>query len=363
MDIRLEQHTIREVAEGYIDNAESGVLGYNGKLNIRPAYQREFVYDEKKRNAVIDTVMKGFPLNVMYWCENADGTYELLDGQQRTISICQYVNGDFSVNHKGFSNLTDTEQKQFLDYKLMIYVCSGNDKEKLDWFRIINIAGEQLLPQELRNAVYTGSWLSDAKRYFSKTGCAAYTIGSKLVSGNVIRQDYLQAAIEWIAAVENKCIEDYMAEHQHDTNASQLWIYFQNVVNWVNTIFPVYRKEMKGLKWGLLYNRYHTAALDPTALETRIEELMQDDDVTAKKGIYEYLLSGDERHLNIRAFSDSQKRIAYEKQSGICTICKHHFDYEEMEGDHINPWKDGGKTELDNLQMLCKPCNRRKSSK
>ena len=173
MKIQLNEITVRDVFNGYEDNAENGVVGYSGKLNIRPAFQREFVYGEKERNAVLDTVIKGFPLNVMYWCDDGSGNYELLDGQQRTISLCQYCNGDFSLNNKYFHNLTQTEQNEILDYKLMVYVCTGNDKEKLDWFKTINIAGVQLSPQELRNAIYTGTWLSDAKRYFSKNGCPA----------------------------------------------------------------------------------------------------------------------------------------------------------------------------------------------
>lgn len=361
MEIRLEEHTVAEIFDGYEDNDERGVVGFCGKLNIRPAFQREFVYKEKERNAVMNTVIRGFPLNVMYWCATDDGSFELLDGQQRTISICKYINGDFSINNRYFHNLTATEQAQILDYKLMIYVCTGSDIEKLDWFRTINIAGLKLLEQELRNAIYSGTWVSDAKRYFSKNGCAAKKIADHLLSGNVIRQDFLETAIEWIALTEGKSIDIYMAEHQHDTNASTLWIYFQNVVNWVNTIFPNYRKEMKGINWGRLYYDHKNESFDPAALEERIKELMVDDDVTSNKGIYYYLLTGDEKYLSIRQFSDSQKRSAYERQQGVCPICKKHFDIDQMEGDHIDPWHSGGRTIESNCQMLCKPCNRRKS--
>ena len=363
MQIQLKEITVRDVTEGYKDSAENGVVGYGGKLNIRPAYQREFIYKEKERNAVIDTVVKGFPLNVMYWCDNGNGEYELLDGQQRTISLCQYCNNDFSLNNRAFGNLTKTEQDQILDYKLMVYICKGNDKEKLDWFMTINIAGEELTKQELRNAIYTGEWLTSAKGYFSKSGCPAYKIGSKLISGTLNRQEYLQTAIEWIALTEGKSIEAYMSEHQHDSSATPMWIYFQNVINWVNSIFPTYRPKMKGIKWGKLYHLYKDKAFDPAALEQRIKVLMMDDDVTNKGGIYEYLLSGDEKYLNIRAFSDSQKIEAYERQNGICPMCGKHFEIDEMEGDHIDPWHDGGKTDAANCQMLCKPCNRRKSGK
>ena len=245
----------------------------------------------------------------------------------------------------------------------MIYICKGNDKEKLDWFMTINIGSEELTKQELRNAIYTGEWLTDAKRYFSKNGCAAYRIGSKLLSGALIRQEYLQTAIEWKALTEGKSIEAYMSENQHNSNASELWIHFQNVINWVNTIFPHYRAKMKGLQWGRMYHLYHTNSYNPQALEMRIAELIQDDDVTNQSGIYEYLLSGNEKTLNIRAFSDRMKQAAYERQKGICAICHQHFELDEMEADHIDPWHDGGKTCAENCQMLCRPCNRRKSGK
>lgn len=358
MQIQMEQHTVREVFNGYSDNAEDGVYAFGGKLSVRPPFQREFCYNGAKQAAVIETVMQGFPLNVMYWCHDGNGNYELLDGQQRTLCLCKYVNGEFAVKNRYFHNLTQTEKDQILDYPLMIYVCEGTDKEKLDWFKIVNIAGEKLFDQELRNAVYAGSWLADAKRYFSKNGCAAYQLGSKYLNGSAIRQDYLQTVIEWIASIDGNSIEGYMAIHQHDTNAAALWIYFQSVINWVRTVFPNYRREMKGIQWGLLYNRFKDSAVDPAAFEERIKALMMDDEVQKRSGIYEYLLSGDESKLGIRTFTDNQKRIAYEQQDGICVHCGQHFEIDQMDGDHITPWRDGGKTVQENCQMLCRHCNR-----
>ena len=218
MKIELHEITIRDIVKGYIDNAEDGVQGYDGLLNIRPEYQREFVYDEAKRNAVITTILKGFPLNVMYWVKNNNGTFEVLDGQQRTISFCQYVNNDFSLNNRAFNNLTITEQDEILDYKCMVYFCEGTDKEKLEWFKTINIAGEKLFDQELRNAVYTGKWLTSAKQKFSKSKCAAYSLANHYIIGSPIRQDYLETAIAWI---NNGKIEEYMSIHQHDANANE----------------------------------------------------------------------------------------------------------------------------------------------
>lgn len=364
MKIELKEIPIRDVVAGYTDSAENGVTGYNGRLNIRPAFQREFIYKDKQRDEVIRTVQKEFPLNVMYWAVNNEGNYELLDGQQRTISVCQYVNGDYSINHRAFHNLTQGEQQQILDYKLMVYICEGTDKEKLDWFKIINIAGEQLTAQELRNAIYTGEWLTDAKRYFSKSSCPAYQIAGDYLSGSAIRQNYLETALKWISHRDGIEIEDYMAKHQHDTNCNELWLYFQAVISWVKATFPKYRKKlMQGLDWGIYYNKYAAQALDPKALEDRIVTLLEDEDVSNQKGIYEYLLDGNEKHLSIRAFTPKMARIAYEKQQGICPKCAQYYEIEEMQADHITPWSKGGKTIQENCQMLCAHCNRTKSDK
>lgn len=363
MNINLHKITVRDVVAGYKDSAEEGVVAYGGNLDIRPKYQREFVYTGKQRDAVIETIKNGFPLNVMYWVKTDAGNYEVLDGQQRTISIAQYVNNDYSLNDFFFHNLTDEEQNQILDYELMIYFCEGTDKEKLDWFKIINIAGEKLTEQELRNAVYTGPWLSDAKLKFSKTNCAAYLLandGGALVNGSPIRQEYLQTALSWI---NNERIEDYMAKHQHDKNADELWKYFQNVIAWVRTTFTYYRKDMKGIDWGLLYNEYKDITFNSDELETKVQELINDDEIQSVRGIYIFLLTGENKYLNLRQFDDKTKEKTYLKQKGICTWCKKHFELSEMEADHITPWHEGGQTTAGNCQMLCKNCNRTKSGK
>ena len=364
MKIELREITVKELADGYQDSAEQGVVGYGGKLDIRPPYQREFIYKDKQRNAVIDTVRKDFPLNVMYWAVREDGACEVIDGQQRTISICQYVAGEFSIDGLAFHNLQDDQQEQILGYKLMVYFCEGTDSEKLDWFKTINIAGEKLTDQELRNAVYAGPFTADAKRYFSKTGCPAYGLASDYMKGTPIRQEYLETAIEWHAgATSEGTIEEYMSKHQHDHNAVALWNYFRSVIDWAKATFSKYRKEMKGVAWGPLYNAFGKTALDAAKLEKQVAKLMVDEDVERKPGIYPYLLDGDARHLNIRAFSANMKREAYELQKGICVKCDRHFDIEEMEGDHIKPWHEGGKTDASNCQMLCKDDNRRKSGR
>ena len=369
MKIELLDLTVEQLADGYVDNLEQGVVGYGGKLDIRPPYQREFIYKDKQRNAVIETVRKGFPLNVMYWAavapgsgeESSGGRFEVIDGQQRTISICQYVAGEFSIPIDGnmlyFHNLQEDQQRQILDYPLMVYGCEGTGSEKLEWFKTINIAGEELTDQELRNAVYHGPWTASAKPYFSKTGCPAYAVGSKYLTGTPIRQDYLETAIDWRSGGD---IDGYMAEHQHDENATELWSYFQKVIAWVEATFPKYRREMKGVAWGPMHAKFKDESFDTDALEKRVAALMLDDDVSNKKGIYPYVLDGNERHLNIRAFTDQMKRQAYERQKGVCADCGKKFEIEEMEADHITPWHEGGKTNAANCQMLCKECNRRK---
>lgn len=360
MKIELLEVTIRELAESFVDNDEGGVTGYSGMLDIRPAYQREFIYKDKQRDAVVNTVRKNFPLNVMYWAVREDGGYEVIDGQQRTISICRYVDGAFAFENRYFHNLQSDEQQQILDYKLMIYSCSGTDSEKLEWFRTINIAGEKLTEQELRNAVYSGPWVTDAKRYFSKTNCAAYNIGGDYLTGTAIRQDYLETVISWI---NDGDIEGYMAKQQLKPNANELWLFFKSVIDWVQATFPKYRREMKGVDWGVLYREFKDKEFDTKALEAEIRELMEDEDVTRKSGIYAYVLTRKEKHLSIRAFTEKQKREAYERQERICPVCAQHFEIQAMEADHITPWHEGGKTNADNCQMLCKEDNRRKSGK
>jgi len=360
MEIKLKEIPIKEVYNGYSNNDIEGVVGYDGKLDIRPQYQREFIYKDKQRDAVINTVRKDRPLNVMYWAKNKDGKFGVMDGQQRTISICEYISSKFAINYQYFHNLEKGEQEQILNYNLMVYFCEGTEKEKLNWFETINIAGEKLADQELKNAIYTGTWLSDAKRYFSKPNCAAKDIGGDYLKGFVIRQDYLETAIDWIS---NGNIKEYMAVNQHKPNANELWLYFQKVINWINVVFPKYRKEMKGIPYGSLYNEFKDSEFDSNKLEEEISKLMEDEDVTKKSGIYFYVLTRNEKYLNLRSFTEKQKRESYEKQKGICTICNKHFELSEMEADHIKPWHKGGKTKDDNCQMLCTEDNRKKSGK
>lgn len=364
MIIEHRKVTVGDVAKGYSNDAEEGVTAYDGRLDVRPKYQREFVYKDAQRDEVVRTVLKGLPLNVIYWCKNGKESYEVLDGQQRTISICEYVAGTFSVDDKYFGNLTNDQRQKILDYPLFVYICDGTDSEKLEWFRIINIAGERLTEQELRNAVYSGTWISDAKRYFSKTGCAAHSIASELLKGSSIRQEYLESALFWASSAEGKTIEAYMSVHQNDSTAINLWNYFRSVIDWVNAVFPKTRKEMKGVQWGLLFNKHGKRTdLNANFLESEIQRLMEDEDVTKKSGIYEYVLSHDEKKLSIRLFDKRDARSAYKRQNGKCVYCGQSFDFESMQADHIIAWSKGGKTTLDNCQMLCRDCNLKKGAR
>jgi hypothetical protein len=377
--VRIEPRavSVRDLVAEYTDTGEGGVSGYGGKLDIRPAYQREFVYKDAERAKVIETVRRGYPLNVMYWAQRDDGTFEVMDGQQRTISLCQYVAGDFSFDlgdgPRFFHNLTQDEKDRVLNYQLQVYVCEGADSEKLDWFRTINITGVKLTDQELRNAVYHGPWLSDAKRWFSRTGCAASGVGEGYVKGAPIRQELLEKALQWMCLRDGlSTVGEYMATHQHDPNATDLWSHYQAVLQWAKSTFPVKRKELASVDWGRLHHLHGQSFPDGSALETRVAELMADEDVQRKPGIYAYVLDGDQRHLNLRTFSPNQKREAYERQGGLCANgekCRtagnldgtKQFDLAEMEADHITPWSRGGRTTPENCQMLCVACNRQKS--
>lgn len=363
MEIELHEVTVRQIFDGYENHGENGVFGYGGKLDIRPPYQRNFIYNDTQRDEVVRTVKKNFPLNIMYWILHDDGTFEVMDGQQRTISICDYVNGDFSVDGHYFHSLSKNFQQAILDYKLMVYFCYGDDDEKLAWFKVVNIAGEKLLDQEIRNATYAEKFVNEARSYFSQSNCAAYRLAKNYVSGDPIRQDFLETALKWIADAQNCSIEDYMSAHKFG-DAEELKKYFRDVIKWVKKVFPNLRvKLMKGLKWGIFYNAHKDDALNATELEQKISRLIKDKEVTNKRGIYEYLLTGDESKLSLRQFDDDIKQEVYEQQRGICAKCGKHFEEAQMEADHIKPWSQGGKTVIENCQLLCKNCNRKKSDK
>lgn len=388
MEIIKTNITVRELCEGYTNdtetNIENGVYAYGGKLCVRPAFQRSFVYDKKQENAVIDTTLKSFPLNIMYWADNGNGTYDCLDGQQRTISLANFVDGKTSFNAPWLSE--DTKKRfylttikrinpelyeKFMNYPLEIYICKGDKAERMEWFKTINIAGEKLYPQELRNINYIGKWLADAKHYFSRANeggapCPAERIGSKYTNKNANRQEILEQVISWyIDSKEDADICNFMEAHMNDNDASELWNYFNSVVSWIEEIFPgTYDKSMKTINWGHLYNHYKDEEFDPDEMQAKFEELQdyqasKELDVSMAK-IVEYCITRDENLLKARAFSNSQRTVLYNRQKGICPDCGEHFVIGGMHAHHIIPWYNGGLTELNNGVMLCKECHKQR---
>lgn len=379
MTIELRKTKLRCIFNGYADDGEGGVHGLCGDLDIRPSYQREFIYDQKDRDAVVRTALNGYPLNSMYWAARPDGKYEVMDGQQRTISLCRYLAGDFSVQFakdrepKYFHSLLPDQQERLMDYELMVYECRGTESEKLEWFKTINIAGKELTQQEIRNAVFAGPWLADAKKWFSRRGCPAYKMAQNFIRGKVERQEFLETAIIWACGSDKtSVIEEFMSKHQMDPNANQLRMKFEAVVNWIQATFlctPSRKQVLQGpdTSWGYLYDRYHEQVLDTRKIENEIQTLILDDDVS-NSGIIPFILTRDEHYLNVRAFTPAMKLAAYERQKHHCANpnCPNkdkEFEFGEMEGDHITPHSEGGKTVKENCQMLCRDCNRRKSDR
>ena len=387
MEIKRVSIKIVDLCDGYKNDSEEdierGVYAYHGKLCVRPAFQRMFVYDKKQENAVIDTALKGFPLNIMYWVDNGDGTYDCLDGQQRTISLCNFVDGISSFQAPWLKDnariyihtlkrIDPDLYAKFMNYELEVYICRGTKAEQMEWFKTINIAGEELYPQELRNASYVSRWLTDAKRYFSKANasstakCPAERLGGQYTNKNANRQEILEQVISWrIGSKEDVDICNYMEAHINDKDASDLWNYFNNVINWITTVFyETYDKGMATVNWGKLYNDCHTEDFDADEISEKFNELMmykatKELDISVAK-ICEYCITRDETLLKHREFNEAQKTTMYNQQRGICPDCGKHYLKAEMHAHHIVPWYNGGVTELANGVMLCEECHRQR---
>lgn len=378
--------TIRDICDGFVYNEYEGrgLFGLSGKLTIQPEYQRNYIYaQENRESGVIDSVIKGYPLGLIYFNKVADNKFEVLDGQQRITSIGRYITKKFPIKDQNgmeqyFDGLNQHIQNQILDTHLLIYECAGTETEIKEWFKIINIKGIPLNDQELLNAVYSGPFVTLAKEEFSNSQNANIQKWSAYVSGTVNRQDYLKTALEWIS---NNNISDYMSAHRNDDNIAELKQYFTTVIDWVSSVFQNIEPEMRGLEWGRLYEKYHRQAYDPKIIESKVKELYADPYVKNRKGIFEYVLGGcvDTKLLDVRVFDEATKRAVYAQQTqhaeashtSNCPLCALGHDANkskiwkpsDMDADHVTAWSKGGATDIKNCQMLCKSHNRAKGNK
>lgn len=383
------EFTVEEICKGFVYNEleGKGLYGLNGKLTIQPEYQRNYIYaDGKKDVAVIDSILKGYPLGLIYFVERDDGQYEILDGQQRITSIGRYVTNKFAVkdangNEHNFAGLDDGIKNKINGTHLLVYTCKGAETEIKEWFKTINIAGVPLNEQELLNAIYSGPFVTKAKEYFSNSGNAKIQIWSDYLTGNVNRQDFLRTALEWISARNRTTVDRYMSDHRYKDDISELQTYFDTVISWIDGTFKETTNEMKGLEWGRIYETYHKNPYNIDKVWSRIKGLLSDDFVTNKKGVFEYVL-GDEQDktlLNIRVFNERTKKSVYQKQTNEaekehksnCPLCALSgtanktkiWKLSEMDADHVSAWSKGGSTDISNCQMLCKTHNRTKGNK
>lgn len=388
MKTELKPYTVRQVIDGFTYNEleEKGLYGLAGQLVIQPEYQRNYIYgDGKKDAAVIESLLKGYPLGLFYFNRNRE-TLEVLDGQQRITSIGRFVTGKFAIKHKGreqtFSSLPHEYQEQIMTSQLLVYICSGAESEIKSWFQTINIAGVELTNQELLNAIYSGPFVTAAKKVYSNSQNSNMQKWGAYVKGNVKRQEILAVALQWKASACRQTVDRYMADHRNDANIDEMNRYFTTVIDWVSDLFTrIPDKEMRGLEWNRLYEEYHDSAYDCKDLDNKINKLRSDPAVQNAKGIYEYVLSHGTKPqlLQIRYFDDKTKRVAYERQTekakanniSNCPVCadgtnsnkNRIYRFNEMEADHVSAWSKGGATDASNCEMLCITHNRQKGNR
>lgn len=385
--MKTELHTewtVEEICEGFVYNEleGKGLFGMNGRLTIQPEYQRNYIYaDGKKDVAVIDSILKGYPIGLIYFNKNGE-QFEVLDGQQRITSLGRFIRNKFAVKLDGieqyYSSIAKDKQNKILNTKLLIYVCEGEESEIKEWFKTINIAGIPLNQQEILNAVYSGEFVTRAKEEFSNSQNSNINKWSSYISGNVKRQEYLETALNWVSKGN---IENYMSIHRHDDNIKELKTYFNSVIDWVDGMFEEVHSEMKNIEWERLYETYHKQPYDKKEINKKVSQLYADEYVGNKKGIFEYVLGGcqDSKLLEIRIFDERDKKTVYERQTkeakekGVsnCPLCALGNDnnktriwkLNEMDADHVTAWSKGGATDITNCQMLCKTHNRAKGNK
>lgn len=389
MNTTLKIYYISEIVNGFVYNKleGKGLFGLSGKLTIQPEYQRNYIYaDGKKDVAVIESLLKGYPLGLIYFNEVDVTHFEVLDGQQRITSFGRFITGKFAIKDENgreqlFGSLPQDKQDKIMNSELLIYHCFGTESEIKEWFKTINIVGIPLNNQELLNAIYSGPFVTLAKAEFSNSNNANIQKWSAYVSGSAIRQDILATALTWVSSAKNQSIEVYMAKHRNENSINELKTYFTSVIDWINSVFSAVHSEMRGLEWGRLYELHHNIAYSSTIVNDAVIRLISDVFVTDKKGIFEYILGGetDTQLLNIRVFSESDRKTVYARQSehaesnGVsnCPLCAlghsankaKKWKFNEMNADHVAAWSKGGTTEISNCQMLCITHNKAKGNK
>lgn len=378
--------TIRDIIDGFVYNELEGrgLYGLSGKLTIQPEYQRNYIYNDGKKDvAVIDSILKGYPIGVLYFNKVDEDKFEVLDGQQRITSVGRFVTGKFAIkdnngNEQYYSGMAEVQREKILDAPLLIYICEGEEPEIKDWFRTINISGVELTPQEILNAVYSGPFVTAAKEEFSNSQNSHVQKWSAYISGDVKRQAYLERALDWVSY---GAIDNYMSKHRHDRDVNDLKVYFDGVLDWISGVFTDVESEMKGLDWGRLYETYHERSYDPVKVSDEVRTLLGSYEVKDRRGVFEYALSGfvDTRLLNVRVFDEPTKKAVYAKQTAKaeaeeksnCSYCAIGHDanqskiwaLNDMDADHVAAWSKGGSTDPENCEMLCKPHNRAKGNR
>ncbi len=379
--------TVKELCEGFVysESEQKGLFGLAGKLTIQPEYQRNYIYcenDSRAEAAVIDSVLKKYPLGVLYFNKKEDGTLEVLDGQQRITSLGRFLTGKFSIRYNGrpckIYSIPQDKQKLIKDTKVLVYICEGTESEIKEWFEIINIGGIKLNEQEKLNAIYSGPFVSAARKEFSNKSDHRVQKWGNFITGAVERQEILQTALSWVS---HGNIMDYMQEHRRDSDINELKSVFNDVIDWADRTFIEIRPQMKSIKWGMLYDRFHDKPYNPNEINEVVAKLMEDSQVTDKKGIFEYVLGGceDKRLLNVRVFDEKTKMKAYQRQTEYarkemtsnCPLCAcgdspnktRIWALKEMDADHVKAWSKGGDSTERNCQMLCKTHNRAKGNR
>lgn len=392
MKTTLRTYTVKDICAGFVYNEleGKGLFGLSGKLTIQPEYQRNYIYaDGKKDVAVIESMLKGYPLGLIYFNKVSDDKLEVLDGQQRITSIGRFVTGKFAIKDTNnieqyFSGLASNLKDLIFNTQLLVYECEGDENEIKEWFKTINIVGVPLNKQEQHNAIFSGPFITKAKEEFSNSQNANVQKWSAYISGNVNRQDFLHTALKWVSKDyenDDKEIERYMSQHRYDENINELKTYFTSVIDWISSVFTDVENEMRGLEWGRLYEEHHSKSYNPQEVSAKVQELYADPYVKNRKGIFEYVLGGctDKKLLDIRIFDEATKRAVYKQQTlaaradGVsnCPLCAighdaNHakiWDQKDMDADHVTAWSNGGATSIENCQMLCKTHNRAKGNR